>query len=126
MKSALRAAATGLLRHVPVPVWRRLFPKSVVGLCYHIVSDAEVGHVLHYPFLDTAAFEADLHYLRRTFGFISYDDLAKRRRSGGEVRDNVAIVTFDDGFAELILRPSQGAQRIHREPIGAALGPSPS
>ena len=100
MKSALRAAATGLLRHVPVPVWRRLFPKSVVGLCYHIVSDAEVGHVLHYPFLDTAAFEADLHYLRQTFGFISYDDLAKRRRSGGEVRDNVAIVTFDDGFAE--------------------------
>ena len=72
---------------------------------------------------DTAAFDADLHYLHQTFGFISYDDLAKRRRSGGDLRDNV---TFDDGFAESILRPSQGAQRIHREPIGAALGPSPS
>ena len=51
VKSALRAAATGLLRHVPVPVWRRLFPKSAVGLSYHIISDAEVRHVLHYPFL---------------------------------------------------------------------------
>lgn len=82
MKSALRAAATGLLRHVPVPVWRRLFPKSAVGLSYHIISDAEVRHVLHYPFLDTAAFDADLHYLHQTFGFISYDDLRSAAVAG--------------------------------------------
>jgi len=100
VKSALRAAATGLLRHVPVPVWRRLFPKSAVGICYHIVSDAEVPHVRHYSFLDTVAFEADLRYLRRTFGFVSYGELAKRRGGASAVRDNAAIVTFDDGFAE--------------------------
>jgi peptidoglycan/xylan/chitin deacetylase (PgdA/CDA1 family) len=88
------------LRHVPVSVWRRLFPKSAVGLCYHIVSDTEVPHVRHYPFLDTAAFEADLRYLRQTFGFVSYTELAKRRRGASVVRDNAAIVTFDDGFAE--------------------------
>ncbi len=100
MKSALRATATRVLRHVPVPVWRRLFPKSAVGVCYHLVSDAEVPHVRHYPILDTATFEADLSYLRRTFGFVAYADLARRRRSPGAVRDNAAIVTFDDGFAE--------------------------
>jgi len=82
-----------------VALWRRLFPKSALGVCYHLVSDAEVPHVRHYSALGTAAFEADLAHLRRSFRCISYDELA-RRRDGGGVRDNAVVLTFDDGFAE--------------------------
>ena len=90
MKSALRAAVTGL-HHTCRCRCGAGVPKSAVGLSYHIISDAEVGHVLHYPFLDTAAFEADLDYLQQTFGFIAYDELVKRRGSGGQVRDNCGL-----------------------------------
>src|SRR5579863_5314166 len=89
-----------MLRHLPLPLWRSLFPKSAVGICYHIVSDRPVTHVRHYPVLDAATFQADLLYLQRTFGFVSYDEVVQRRRGAGRVRDNAVIVTFDDGFAE--------------------------
>jgi peptidoglycan/xylan/chitin deacetylase (PgdA/CDA1 family) len=100
VQAALRTAASRLLQPVPVALWRRLLPKSVLGLCYHIVSDASVPHVRHYPILDTAAFAADLAYLARHFGFLSYDALVQRRGSANPVRDTAALVTFDDGFAE--------------------------
>jgi peptidoglycan/xylan/chitin deacetylase (PgdA/CDA1 family) len=101
MKDAIRAAVRRTLRGVPLPVWRRLFPKSALGFCYHIVTDANVPHVRHYPLLGTAAFEADLLYLKRNFGFLTYDQLARRRGGANAIRDNAAIVTFDDGFAEV-------------------------
>jgi peptidoglycan/xylan/chitin deacetylase (PgdA/CDA1 family) len=100
VKSAFRTVAYGLLRHVPLPVWRWLFPKSAIGICYHIVSDGPVAHVRHYPVLDAATFEADLLYLRRSYGFLSYDQVAQRHRGTETVRDNAVILTFDDGFAE--------------------------
>ncbi len=96
MAAELKTAASGVLRHVPVALWRRLRPKTVLGVCYHIVSDSAVPHVRHYPVLDTAAFEADLAYLSGTFGFTSYAALAR----GGVGRDNAVVLTFDDGFAE--------------------------
>ena len=69
-------------------------------------------HMLSYGFgrKDTASetlscssatqFEADLLYLKNKFGFISYDEIVRRRSEESNIRDNVVILTFDDGFAE--------------------------
>ena len=100
MKSAIRTAVNLVGRRAPLAFWQRVRPKTSLGFCYHIVSDERVPHVRHYPILDTAAFEADLTAIERRFGWISYDALARRLEQADEVRDNSAILTFDDGFAE--------------------------
>ena len=98
--SLVRGGVASTLRQAPVAFWRRLFPKSAVGVCYHMVSDAGLPHLKHYRRLTVEEFEADLDYLQRTFGFIGYDELERRRQSQDAVRDNSVILTFDDGFAE--------------------------
>lgn len=90
--------ATGL-RQAPLAFWRRRFPKSAIGVCYHMISDARPAHLRHYRRLTIAEFEEDLDYLQRSFRFTSYDELERRRRSGAAARDNSVILTFDDGFA---------------------------
>jgi peptidoglycan/xylan/chitin deacetylase (PgdA/CDA1 family) len=99
-RSLLRAATASTLRRAPLSLWRRLFPKSAVGVCYHVVSDAPLPHLKHYRRLAVAEFDADLDYLQRTFRVMGYDELERRRESRDAVRDNAAILTFDDGFAQ--------------------------
>jgi peptidoglycan/xylan/chitin deacetylase (PgdA/CDA1 family) len=65
-----------------------------------MVSNVELPHLKHYRRLTVEEFETDLDYLQRTFGFIGYDELERRRRSPDAVRDNSVVLTFDDGFAE--------------------------
>jgi peptidoglycan/xylan/chitin deacetylase (PgdA/CDA1 family) len=96
----MRMAASQTLHRVPISLWRRLFPKTELGFCYHMVSDVPLPHLRHYPILSPADFDADLTYLRKYFNFISYEQLAQRRGSSNALRDNAAILTFDDGFAE--------------------------
>lgn len=98
--SLVRAALASALRRAPLALWRRRFPKSAVGVCYHVVSDAPLAHLKHYRRLTVAEFEADLDYLQQRFRFISYDELERRRTQGGAARDNSVILTFDDGFAQ--------------------------
>lgn len=100
LTSHARRIASQALHQVPTGLWRRLFPKTEFGLCYHMVSDTHRPHVRHYPILKTTEFENDLLYLRRHFNFISYDELVRRRGSPHPVRDNSVVLTFDDGFAE--------------------------
>ena len=99
-KRALRTWAQELLHAVPVAIWRRLFPKVTISVCYHLVSDARPPHLKHYPVLSVAAFEADLAYLQREFGFTSYAQLARQQETGRSSRRNAVMLTFDDGFAE--------------------------
>ena len=99
-RAAVRAAAAAALRQAPIALWRRLAPKSALGVCYHAVADVAPPHIRHYPVLSPAAFEEDLTYLQRMFGFISYAALAERRSTAAPARDNAVILTFDDGFAE--------------------------
>jgi len=98
--SIARAGVASTLRQAPLSLWRRLFPKSAVGVCYHVVSDAGLPHLKHYRKLTVAEFEADLDYLQKTFRFIGYDELERRRGSQHPVRDNSVILTFDDGFSQ--------------------------
>ncbi len=97
--SGFRTLVAKGLHRVPVAFWRRLFPKDVVGFCYHAVSDEHLPHVKHYPVLSTREFEADLDYLQQIFDFISYEELISLR-DNGSARKNAAILTFDDGFSQ--------------------------
>ena len=100
VKSTLRRVADRTLHHAPMPLWRALFPKTELGVCYHVVSDNPPPHIKHYRVLSTAAFEADLAYLQANFDFISYEQLVERRGAANPSRDNAMVLTFDDGFAE--------------------------
>jgi peptidoglycan/xylan/chitin deacetylase (PgdA/CDA1 family) len=100
LAGSARAIVGEVLHLAPVGLWRRLFSKAEIGLCYHIVSDQPPPHIKHYRVLNTAAFEADLAYLQSRFEFIAYDRLVERRKSANRIRDNSVILTFDDGFAE--------------------------
>lgn len=95
-----RKVAGRILHAAPLVLWRKVLPKTELGVCYHIVSDGPVPHVKHYRFLDTDAFESDLDYLRRRFEFVTYEELTRRRNSTSRARGNAVILTFDDGFAE--------------------------
>jgi peptidoglycan/xylan/chitin deacetylase (PgdA/CDA1 family) len=100
VKSAVRRVADRTLHHAPMPLWRRLFPKTELGVCYHMVSDGAPPHIKHYRVLGTAAFEADLAYLQANFDFVTYEQLVQRRGAANQPRDNSMVLTFDDGFAE--------------------------
>jgi len=104
---AIRGVARRVLQYVPVAIWRRVAPQTTFGLCYHVVSDAKLQHLKHYPPLTTAQFEEDLSYLKGSFSVIAYDELVRRRSVENIVRDNAATLTFDDGFAECatVVRP---------------------
>ena len=80
-RKAARKVADQILHAAPLALWRKLVPKTELGVCYHVVSDAPVPHIKHYRFLDTDTFESDLDYLRRRFEFVTYAELTRRRTS---------------------------------------------
>jgi peptidoglycan/xylan/chitin deacetylase (PgdA/CDA1 family) len=98
--NTMKAASGGLLRRIPIPLWRRLFPKTTIGICYHMVSDTALPHLKHYSFLNAAGFEADLDYVQRNFDVVPYAELERRSAARHCARRNEVIITFDDGFAE--------------------------
>lgn len=86
-----------LLRALPIRLFGRLFPRRVVGLCYHVVSGAELPHVRNlFAYKTPEQFESDLLFLKRHYRILCYEELER-----GEVREpNGVIVSFDDGMAE--------------------------
>jgi peptidoglycan/xylan/chitin deacetylase (PgdA/CDA1 family) len=107
LSQVIRSIGKEICELAPVWLWRRIFPEPTLCVCYHMVSNAQVAHVKHYPFLSTAEFEADLRYLKRHFGFVPYEQIAKRQLGPGGVRDTSVCLTFDDGFSECfcVVRP---------------------
>jgi peptidoglycan/xylan/chitin deacetylase (PgdA/CDA1 family) len=95
-----KMAVRQILHRVPTRLWRRLLPRTEIGFCYHMVSDTTLPHLKHYYNISTADFDADLIYLQKTFGIISYQQLLERRNSPNPAHDTSVILTFDDGFAE--------------------------
>jgi peptidoglycan/xylan/chitin deacetylase (PgdA/CDA1 family) len=98
--TTLRGATCRMLHAVPVPVWRRVFPKPALGVCYHMISAVPVPHLRHYPFLDPAGFAADLTYLQHNFELLSYAQLSARSHAAQRRRRNELVLTFDDGFSQ--------------------------
>src|SRR5262249_41121139 len=92
---------------MPIWLWRQICPEPTLCMCYHLVSNAQVAHVKHYPFLTTAEFESDLRYLKGHFGFVSYEQMVERRLKTNLTRQTSACLSFDDGFSECfsVVRP---------------------
>ena len=122
LKSCLRFG----LGAVPTRVYQRLFPRDVIGLCYHMVTDEYPPHVAQISSYKTSAqFEADLQYLTKHYEVIGYEELRERRAENEEqrARKNGStspvlgsrlsalrpsfVLTFDDGYRECfdVVRP---------------------
>jgi peptidoglycan/xylan/chitin deacetylase (PgdA/CDA1 family) len=99
-RRALRLCKRGLETTVPLSAWQRLFPKDVVSVFYHMVSDDHLPHLKLYGYQTKSHFDSDMLFVKNTQRLIRYDDLAERRRRGDTRKDNPLLVTFDDGFAE--------------------------
>jgi peptidoglycan/xylan/chitin deacetylase (PgdA/CDA1 family) len=99
-RRALRLCKRGLEKTVPLSAWQRLFPKDVVSLFYHMVSDDYLPHLRYYPYQAKAHFDADMLFVKNTQRLMGYEELAERRRRDDTTKDNGVLVTFDDGFVE--------------------------
>ena len=79
---AAKSLARGALELVPLAVWQRLFPKDVIALGYHIVSDEDLPHLKYYRYKDSGQFEADVAFVTDRFRSVSYDEVVTRRLRG--------------------------------------------
>lgn len=93
---------------LPLPACLRLFPRDVVGFCYHVVSDERLEHADSlYAYKPVEVFEQHLLYLKERFQVLSYEEISARRRSGKPGSSPGVFVSFDDGMAECysVVRP---------------------
>lgn len=104
---AIKSFARGALEHVPLGVWQRLFPKDVIALGYHIVSDEDLPHLKYYHYKNSAQFQADVAFVTERFRIVSHDEVAAHRLRGIPLPPQSFLFSFDDGFAECydIIRP---------------------
>ncbi|MGH7727481.1 MAG: polysaccharide deacetylase family protein [Vulcanimicrobiaceae bacterium] len=98
LSAPANAVARTALRPLPLAFWKAVFPKDVVALCYHAISDERLPHVRLYPYKTPQQFRDDLDSLDGRF--VTYRELLEQRLRGAAPRRNAAFVTFDDGFAE--------------------------
>ena len=97
----LNRIARRLLRLVPTRVYEQLIHRDVVGLCYHLVSDAPPAHAAHIvPCKTPQMFEQDLRYLRDNYDVVGYDEVCGMRREGQKGRRPAVVITIDDGYRE--------------------------
>lgn len=86
---------------IPLPVFRILLPRKVLGLYYHLISDEPLAHVRHlYTSKTIAMFESDLVYLKRDYQPISYEQFLEHTSDGKRLPSNALLLTFDDGFSQ--------------------------
>ena len=97
----LTSTVRWLLGQVPLPVYRLVLQRRVLGLYYHVVSNEPLPHVRHlYPYKTPRMFEDDLLYLAHGYSLITYEHLAAHYRRAQRLAPRSAILTFDDGLAE--------------------------
>jgi peptidoglycan/xylan/chitin deacetylase (PgdA/CDA1 family) len=89
-------------------VWKQIFPKDVITLCYHVVSDEDVPHIKYFRYKSVRQFEDDIAYIQAQHRFISYDELVRQRLRNASLPPNGFFSTFDDGLAECftVIRPT--------------------
>ena len=105
IRGAITSAARTVFRNVPVGAWERIFPKDVIALCYHMVSDERLPHMRLYDYKSSHEFERDVLFAKSRS--ISYDELLKIRTTDKKASAHRFFFTFDDGFAECytVIRP---------------------
>lgn len=105
IRDRANALARSTLAPLPLAFWERAFPKDVLALCYHVVSDSDLPHLQLYPYKSAAQFEADVLFARpRALG---YRQVADHRLNGTPLPSNGILFTFDDGLIQCfdVMRP---------------------
>jgi peptidoglycan/xylan/chitin deacetylase (PgdA/CDA1 family) len=99
MKKTLKKGLVSILGVMPLGILRRLKPRKVIQLFYHVVSDQPLPHTRHlYPYRPLEHFEHDLVYVREHYTPVSYEQISE---SNGLRTPKTALhISFDDGFAE--------------------------
>ena len=59
-----KRTAKSVLGSIPAGVWQRVFPKDVLALGYHVVSDEDLPHLKLYPYKNARHFENDVVFAR--------------------------------------------------------------
>ena len=98
LKRRANAFARTALAPVPLNFWQTAFPKDVVALCYHVVSDEDLPHLQLYPYKNSEQFEADVLFARAHAA--TYRQIADRRLVGKPLPRNSILFTFDDGLSQ--------------------------
>jgi len=98
IKRRVNAFARTALTPVPLHFWQAAFPKDVVALCYHVVSDEDLPHLQLYPYKNAEQFEADVIFARSRA--TTYRQVADRRLEGKPLARNSILFTFDDGLTQ--------------------------
>ena len=98
IKRRANAFARTALAPVPLHFWQAAFPKDVVALCYHVVSDEDLPHLQLYPYKNAEQFEADVIFARSRA--TTYRQVADRRLEGKPLARNSILFTFDDGLTQ--------------------------
>ena len=98
LKRHVNAFARTALAPVPLDFWRTAFPKDLVALCYHVVSDVDLPHLQLYPYKNATQFEADILFARSRA--VTYAQVVARRLNATPLPRNSMLITFDDGLAQ--------------------------
>jgi len=88
---------------LPLGLLRRAAGAGCVVLLAHDVVDQRPPPHLEWAvgYKTAARFEADLTWLLRRYRFVGYDDVEASLAGARELPGNAALLTFDDGYAEL-------------------------
>lgn len=108
-RQSFRARANAIARNtlspLPLAFWESAFPKDLIALCYHVVSDADLPHLQLYPYKNSEQFEADVVFARNRA--LTYRQVANCRTHGTPLPNNGILFTFDDGLVQCydVIRP---------------------
>ena len=98
-------AAGEAASRVPVPqcLLRRIAKTGcVVFLSHAVVAESAPPHLEWlFPCKTSARYEDDLRWLQRHYQFVSYEDIDAAEIGARPLPRNAALLTFDDGYAEL-------------------------
>jgi len=104
-KKHASALARATLAPIPLAFWESAFPKDMIALCYHVVSDADLPHLQLYPYKNASQFEADVTFARDRA--LTYRQVVDGRVDGAHLPRNGILFTFDDGLMQCydVIRP---------------------
>ena len=105
---AVPARLEALFSALPLKPLRRLVPRSLVSVQYHMVSDEKLPWVEHlYSSKTPEQFERDLVYFKENWNPVSHDDIVAHVDDERPLPPNAVSLTMDDGFYECfsVVRP---------------------